>query len=315
MHPAVNKLVAPGQKRPGIWRGGILQVMITRKCDASCVHCTQGSNLAGRYAEMTVDEADEAFASLESYPGVVGLFGGNPAVHKDFDKICERMRARIPFEQRGLWSNRLFGKGAVARITFNPKHSNINVHLNSEAADEIRRDWPEASSYVKGEHEDSTHGAPFVALKDVEPDEEKRWALIAECDVSRWWSACIGTIPGRGLRGYFCELAYAQAALHCDDPDWPDVGSKIEPRWWDRPMSAFEAQVNLHCHSCGIPLRRPGQPAVTGSFEEFSPTHASIARPKTRGRQVHVVESIGVVERSGRPATEYLPGTTPKVKA
>jgi hypothetical protein len=263
---------------------------------------------------MTVDEADEAFASLETYTGVVGLFGGNPCVHKDFDKICERMRAHISFEARGLWSNRLFGKGSVARITFNPKHSNINVHLNSEAAEEFRKTWPEATSYIKGETQDSKHGAPFVALKDVEPDEEKRWAMIADCDVSRWWSACIGTIPGRGLRGYFCELAYAQAALHCDDPDWPDTGTVVSKEWWKQPMSAFEAQVNLHCHSCGIPLRRPGQNAITGTHEEFSDTHRSIARPKTRGRPVEFVTIGGMIQRGNRPSTEYLEGTTPRIK-
>src|SRR4051812_19150625 len=117
MHPAVNKLVAPGQRRPGIWRGGVCQIMITRACDLSCHSCTQGSNLAGRPAMMTVEQFEQACISLEGYFGVIGVFGGNPALHPDFDKICEVMRARVPFEQRGLWCNRLMGKGAHARIT------------------------------------------------------------------------------------------------------------------------------------------------------------------------------------------------------
>lgn len=313
MHPAVNKLVAPGQRRQGIWRNGVLQIHITRACNRACVHCTQGSNLAGKPAMMTVAEFERACQSLDQYWGVVGLFGGNPALHRDFEEICKIMKGYFPLEQRGIWCNDPVGKGAIMRSTFWPAHSNINVHLDSDAAAEFRRDWPEVSPYIKGETQDSLHGAPFVAIKDVVVDEEQRWAMIADCDVSRWWSACIGVVPGRGLRGYFCELAYAQAALHAVTPDaadWPDTGLEVKPGWWRQPMSAFEAQVNLHCHSCGIPLRRPGVQAIGGTREEFSETHRAIARPKTRGREVSFV-GVESLERSERPSTQYLPGVTP----
>jgi hypothetical protein len=320
MHPAVNKLTPPGKHRPGIWMNGILQIMIGRSCDYSCVHCTQGSNLGGKPALMKPDEFEQAVKSLEGYFGIIGCFGGNPCTSPYFGEICEILRAHVPFRQRGLWSNGLRGKGALARITFDPSHSNLNVHMNSEAHAEFLRDWPESAPYLKGLDRDSVHGAPFVAIKDVEPDEEKRWALIGDCDVSRWWSALIGVVPGRGLRAYFCELAYAQAALHASAPDaddWPDTGLEVVPGWWKRPMADFEAQVNLHCHSCGIPLRRPGKLAVSDSTlaEEFSETHAAIAKPKTKGRPVEFVSIGGMMERPERPSTEYLPGTTPKARA
>lgn len=307
---ALRKMVPPGQRRP-VWRGGIIQIMVTRACDLSCHHCTQGSNLAGKPAMMTVDEFDQALVSLEGYFGVIGVFGGNPALHPQFDKLCERMRARVPFAQRGLWCNHPRGKGGHMRITFNPAHSNLNVHLSAEAHAEFARDWPESTPYLKGLDRDSVHGPPFVAMKDVEPDEGKRWDMIAACDVNQFWSAAIGVVPGRGLRAYFCELAYAQAALHADDPEWPDVGTPVEPGWWRRPMASFETQVRQHCHACGIPLRRAGQLAVGGEKEEFSETHRSIARPKARDRAVELVQLGGVAVRPDRPATQYLPGVTP----
>jgi hypothetical protein len=149
------------------------------------------------------------------------------------------------------------------------------------------------------------------------PDEAERWRMIADCDVNKFWSALVGVVPGRGLRAYFCEIAYTQAAMHAtaDDADqWPDTGLPAEPGWWRRPMADFEAQVRQHCHACGIPLRRKGQLAIGGEREEFSATHAAIARPKVKTRTVDLVETIGVVSRPDRPATEYLPGTTPKVR-
>lgn len=310
---AIAQMIAPSQKRP-VWRGGVLQIMITRACDAACFSCTQGSNLAGKPVMMSPEEFETAVKSLEGYFGVVGIFGGNPTMHPEFNLLCEILRAYVPFDQRGLWCNNLRGKGEIVRSTFNPLHSNLNVHLNSEAYSEFARDWPECVPYIKGEKLDSKHSAPFVALKDHIDDEEERWDLIGACDVNQFWSALIGVVPGRGLRAYFCELAYAQAALHAtaeDAEDWPDTGLEVTPGWWRQPMAAFDAQVRLHCHACGIPMRRPGQYAIGGEFEEFSETHRAIAKPKVRDRPVQFVESIGRVERPDRPATEYLPGITP----
>jgi len=91
----------------------------------------------------------------------------------------------------------------------------------------------------------------------------------------------------------------------------PDTGLEVTPGWWRKSMEAFREQVEIHCHNCGIPLRRDGQLAMNGDREEFSRTHLHIAHPKTRGRPVAIVESIGTIERSERPATNYLPHTTP----
>lgn len=312
MHPEAYKLTPPSKKRPGIFRNGIIQIVLTRACTLSCHGCTQGSNLAGRPAIITLDDFEQAVASLAGYWGLVACFGGQPTLHPQFPDICRILRAYFPREQRGLWTNALNGHGAVCRETFDERQSNFNLHLSEEAAREFRRDWPEAVPYLKGLDQDSVHGSPWVAVKDVVPDEEERWKLIGACDISKWWSAALGPIPGRGLRAYACEIAYAQAALHADDPDWPDVGIVPTPGWWRQPIEAYEAQINQHCHACGIPLRRPGQFAIGGDHEEFSETHRYIARPKTRGRPVQIIESIGTVERPDRPATDYLPNTTPK---
>lgn len=309
-------MVPPSQRRPGIWLGGIVQVMVTRACDLSCHHCTQGSNLAGKPVMMTPEQFDQACYSLKDYFGVVGVFGGNPAMHPQFDELCRIMRARLPFERRGIWCNHPRGKGAHMRVTFNPKHSNLNVHLSDEAHAEFARDWPESAPYLKGLETDSVHGPPFVAMSDVIPDEAERWKLIGDCDINKHWSAMIGVFRGE-LRAWFCEIAGAQAMLHQDNPDWrgtgqpmPDTGLPVTLDWWRQPMAVFDHQAREHCHACGIPLRRPGQLAIGGEREEFSETHRWIARPKPKGREVEFV-GAGALSRPDRPATEYLAGVTP----
>lgn len=302
-HPLPPTMVSPRDRRPNVWLGGVLQIGITRACDKSCFGCTQGSNLGGKPAMMTPAQFETAVKSLAGYFGVVGVFGGNPCLNPHFEEICEILRAHVPFRRRGLWCNKLFGKGRIARATFNPAVSNLNVHMDREAYEEFRRDWPEAMPF--GLEEDSRHSPPFVAMQDVISDEAERWRLIGSCDVNQNWSAMIGLVRGE-LRGFFCEIAYAQAALHENDPDWPDTGVPVVPGWWDQPISAFDAQVRWHCHRCGIPLRGYGDLAVGGSKEQTSAIHLPIYRPKQKGRAVEVVTSRQQLGKPLEKATHYL---------
>ncbi len=141
---ALQRMVPPGKRRPGAYREGIIQIWVTRACDKACFGCTQGSNLAGRPGRITPEQFEEAVVSLKDYFGVVAMFGGNPCTHPQFEVLCEILCRHIPFHRRGLWSNNLLGKGSICRRTFDPTVSNINVHMDRRAAEEIRRDWPEA---------------------------------------------------------------------------------------------------------------------------------------------------------------------------
>lgn len=298
---ALKQMKSPRDKREGIWRNGVLQIWVTRACDKACYGCTQGSNLGGRPGMITVDQFEEACKSLTGYFGVVGMFGGNPCIHPNFAVLCEIMADYIPWEQRGIWTNNMLGKGAVVRHTFNPAISNINVHQDQKAYDEFKRDWPEA--HVKGMESDSRHSPPFVAMADVIPSEEERWELIANCDVNQRWSALIG-VSAYGLRGWFCELAGAQAMLH--GLDYPDTGCIIQPGWWNHPIDSFEEQVRFHCHRCGIPLRGHGALANGGPTEQVSKEHLHVYKPKTKGRIVEVIDAVYQLNGTVQRATDYI---------
>lgn len=304
IHPIPASMKSPRDIRPTVWSGGVLQIWVTRACDKSCFGCTQGSNLAGRPGMITPDQFETACQSLADYFGICGMFGGNPALHPQFPLLCEIMREYIPKERRGLWCNNINGHGRIAAATFNPAVSNLNVHKDRAAYDEFRRDWPQARPF--GLDEDSRHSPPYVALQDIIPDEAERWRLIGQCDVNQFWSAMICVFRGE-LRGYFCEIAGAQAMLHQHEPSYPDLGLPITPGWWNQPMSAFESQVRHHCMACGIPLRGYGELAVDGRVEQVSATHADIYRPKTSGREVQLVQIESELRRAPESrATDYV---------
>lgn len=303
---AISKMVSPQDRRPSIWREGVLQIWITRACDKSCFGCTQGSNLGGKPGMMTPAQFAVACDSLKDYFGVIGVFGGNPTISPYFDEICTIIRGRIPFAQRGLWSNHPKGKGKTCRVTFNPRVSNLNVHLDQEAHDEFARDWPESRPVLKGLVGDSRHSPVYVAMQDVIKDEDERWRLIGDCDINKYWSAMICVFRGE-LRAYFCEIAAAQAMLHQNEPNYPDLGLPVTPGWWKQGMEAFKEQVAYHCHRCGIPLRGYGSLAIHGETEQVSETHKDVYQPKTKGRLVQLVtDREQLSEQALQKATNYI---------
>jgi hypothetical protein len=316
-------MVAPGTPRPGKFRGGIIQIHLTRSCDKACFGCTQGSQLRSAPARfMSLENFDAACRSLKGYWGVVGIFGGNPALHPQFEMVCEILKSHVPYDRRGIWCNHPLGKGRKMASTFNPAISNLNVHLDHEAYRQFKRDWPECSPV--GLTQDSRHSPCYVSMTDLGVPEEERWELISRCDINQHWSAMIGEFRGQ-LRAWFCEVAGAQSILHQDEPDYPDTGldpnvqyehhtapgDRIEKtigKWWQLGMNHFAGQVRKHCHECGVPMRGHGELAQAGAAgkEQVSETHRAVFRPKQQSR---AVELVTVREQLGAPLgrmTHYL---------
>lgn len=281
----LQRMIAPGTKRPGKYRLGVIQIHVTRACDKACYACTQGSNLAGSVEFMSPEHFEQAVRSLGfgktidvttmhdrshgltvemplndgAYFGVVGVFGGNPALSPHFHAYCETLRRLVPFEQRGLWCNNpvTLDKAKEMARTFDPSVSNLNVHLDQDAWSMFKMGWPK--SQPVGLTVDSRHAPVHLAMKDVVTitcpicfgageigtghaginlncksckgtglvsDDDRIRELISTCDINQHWSAMVGVFRGE-LRAWFCEVAGAQAMLHQHEPDYPDTGVRI----------------------------------------------------------------------------------------
>ena len=264
---------------------------------------------------ITPEQFEQACISLKDYFGVVGMFGGCPPLSPYFPELCEILRRHIPWKQRGLWANNLRGHGAVCRETFNPSVSNLNVHLDRDAYDEMKRDWQECKPV--GLTEDSRHAPSHGSMMDldrlpsadkteaVENNEANRWKLIGNCMVNQRWSAMIAVVRGN-LRGYFCEIAAAQAMLKERDESWPDLGHEVRPGWWNKPMAAFEDQARWHCHRCMVPVEGYGDLAIGGTTEQTTNEYADIYRPKVKGREVQVVTDLVQIGGTAGKFTDYI---------
>ena len=308
----LDKMKSPGAARPHIWRGSVLQIKITNACDLDCVNCSVAVGLAKKLKKtfiMPPDSFRTALRSLKGYDGVIGVFGGNPLLHPKFEEICDIFREEVPDkDQRGLWSNNLFGKAKLCRDVFCGPHSNINVHESQEAWDELQRDWPEATRLRSGLTDPSMHGPIFGSMMDLGMTEEQMWEKVSTCYVNQTWSAEITMVDGV-LSGYFCEIAATMAEISGDSSEGVDV----VPGWWKRPMGEFRHQVNSYCTRCLIPMNPRKVDAKSDSAEEYTATWAPILAT-IKGRPMKQVDSMNEIE-GGEPATKYLPvgvGTFPR---
>lgn len=326
---AITRMVSPGMRRLGKPAGGVIQICITSSCNLACFNCTQASQLSRRKWFMSPEQFEQAVESLAGYFGTVGVFGGNPCLHKDFVGLCEILRKYFPKDQCGLWSNNPINveNAQAARITFNPTVSNLNVHLDRDAFNLFRQHWPEARPF--GLHDDSRHSPPFVAMRDVlrkqcpecnglkgesidtggvnpwgAPTPEE-WVKCGTCngtgqvyDEARAWELISRCPINAHWSAMLCVVEGKLSAFFCEiagamamlHPEWPNHGVDPRPGWWKKPMQEFSEQVRTYCHSCGVPMQGRGELAqAKEGKEQTSKMHTDVYKPKRVGRRVELV--------------------------
>jgi hypothetical protein len=275
---------------------GVIQIDVTNACDIyHCSNCTRMLQHHKNKFYMSVKNFRIAVESLREYPGVVGMFGGNPCVHPAFESLCDIMREVMPDKsRRGLWTNRIFYHGEIVRRTFG--YQNLNVHQSAVAIAEIQAAMP--GRKIWGTDSPSMHAPILVAIKDIIPDKAARRSVIETCDINLKWSGCITQLPhvNNELRCYFCEVAAAFDHVYQEDNGLP-----VTYGWWRRPIADYEHQIERWCNSCGVPLRMNGHLDVDIT-DDYSATHAGLFGSKRRLGVSHVT----VNGQSVKPPTKYL---------
>lgn len=287
---------------------GVIQIITTNRCDLlTCSNCTQMMTHQKSRFYMPPDLFREAVRSLQGYTGVIGVFGGNPCVHPQFDELARIMREEVPNrKQRGLWSNNINGHGKVIRETFG--YFNFNVHGNPVHAEEIER---EVMAYLKPDidavratmqvwgfdpHVRQSHHSPVLtAVKDVVKDEAEMWRLIEDCDINKHWSGAI-TMRGDNLRCYFCEVAAAFDNVYREDNGLP-----VTNGWWRQPIEAYANQIKRWCPNCGVPLKMSGH-RDNEKTDDYSLTHAELFVKGKRLNQLHTSRD----QAKTKEVTDYM---------
>ena len=204
-----------------------VQIEITNFCRNSCSNCTRFCGHFKKPYFMDFDTFKKAVDSMQGFPNMIGLMGGEPLLHPHFEEFCEYLGSKVSPERCGLWTCFPEGKEHYREIickTFK------NIFLNDHSRDDI------------------FHAPVLVAANELMRDKLYMWYLIDHCWLQRSWSASINP---RGA--FFCECAAAMSMLFNFEKGWA-----VEPGWWKRTPKDFVSQMETYCPRCGMamPLER-----------------------------------------------------------
>ncbi len=229
-----------------------IQIEITNACVLSCANCTRfvGHHLKPYF--MPFDQFRDAVDSMEGYPYMTGIMGGEPLLHPEFEKMCDYAVSKLGRRHLGLWT--CFPKG-YERYREVICRSFDHIFLNDHTRTDIY------------------HHPFLVAAEEMIPHAGRMFLMINECWAQVSWSASINP---RGA--FFCEIAAALSMLFDLGKGW-----KVEKEWWMRTVKDYTSQIEQFCPKCGgaMPLKRRKS---TDDFDDISP--GNLKRLKGRSRKI-----------------------------
>ena len=258
----------------------IIQIEITNACPKRCSNCTRFCGHHVKPYFMDFETFKKAVDSMKGFKGIVGIMGGEPTIHPEFDKFVRYYRDNFGYDdfstacyeptsnfvnhilannyhidysnQRGLWTSvtsKYYEHFELIQDTFG--YQLVNDHSNP-----------------------SMHETLMVTRKEVGiPDDE--WIKLRDnCWIQNLWSA---SITPKGA--FFCEVAAALDTLFDGPGGWP-----IEPGWWKRKPADFADQLHW-CEMCSAALPMPKRDA-NEEIDDVSPVWAEklvqIESPKAK---------------------------------
>jgi len=214
-----------------IWEAWFCQIDITNVCWKDCIYCSRFNRHIRKDQNffMSLGVLEKALMSLEGWPTRIGIIGGEPTLHPQFEKICQLLKSFCPRSSFGLWTTggkryRKFKKLIDETFAF-VAYNEHNEHQRNICK----------------------HQPITMAIQDIIEEEEYKEKLIDDCWVQKTWCPTIGP---KGA--FFCEVAYAIDTI-LDGPG----GYPIEKDWWKKTPEQFRDQVDKYCKHCGMAVPSP----------------------------------------------------------
>lgn len=231
----------------------IAQIDVTTRCAFQCSGCTR---MIGHVPvrDMDLETFKRAVDSLEGFPGMIGVIGGEPLLWPHFEEATEylvaktggRASRRAPANQPivnltdFLLSN--YGNIGVKRGVFTSLPPNTIQHW-----EQIVESYPFIGFNT---HENAgLHQQFLIAGNELPISKERRLELIKDCWVNKFWSC---SITPQGC--WPCEVMGTLA--HAFEGPGPKQGWSIEKDWWKRPVSEW-SEMCKWCDICGAAMDVP----------------------------------------------------------
>ncbi len=275
----------------------IIQIDVTNACVHTCSNC---SRMCGHHKKpffMDFETFKKAVDSLEGYEGTIGIMGGEPTIHPDFERFTRYLASKYPkkegtsclieptddfirnlkFEEQCVTEKYQEKAGSNARVTGPGLWSSI-ISKYGEYYELIQDSF--AYQCVNDHSISCYHQPVMVCRKDLGVSDKEWIGLRDNCWMQMNWSA---SITPKGA--FFCEVAAALDMLFDGPGGWP-----IEPGWWKRKPEDFAGQLHW-CEWCGLALEtrsRDANEGIDDVSETFLERLKTVDSPKLRKGLVNV---------------------------
>ncbi|MBP3421798.1 MAG: hypothetical protein J6K37_05960 [Lachnospiraceae bacterium] len=308
-----------------------IQIDITNACNKRCSNCTRFCGNHKKSFFMNFDTFKRAIDSLEGYNGVIGIMGGEPTLHPEFERFVSYIRDKFG-EYRG--DNRLIYPQKEFIKEIRRREFESHVYRKGEDGTGNNRACGNFKMYGPGlwsnmgatyrqyyeliqdsfnvqflnDHINASYHQPgLFARKDLEIADDEWIKLRDKCWIQNEWSA---TITPKGA--FFCEIAGALDMLFDGPGGW-----KIEPGWWKRKPEEFGEQLHW-CELCGFALNTFMRDAEE-EMDDVSPTLYNMLKqidsPKLKAGKINLVKiENGVIAEESKAPGKHFSAAQPYIE-
>lgn len=229
---------------------GIIEIDITNARVHQCANCTRFCGHHKKHSFMSFDMFKKAIDSLEDWEGMIGIIGGEPTLHPEFERFLDylkekRVKRTETLTRKPIYDMQMYSMACLTSII------NHKTVLLSALAPSYYKHFEiineTFSRQLVNDHSNvCEHQALLMPRKELGiPDEE--WEKKRDaCWIQNSWSA---TITPKGA--FFCEVAGALDMLFDGPGGW-----KIEKGWIEKTPKDFSDQLHW-CELCSACLDVP----------------------------------------------------------
>ncbi len=282
-----------------------IQIDITNACIHQCSNCTRFCGHHRKPFFMDMETFQRAVDSLEEFPRCIGMMGGEPTLHPQFEQMARYLASKHPSRHQMLdtrkpiadFSRYIYDKNYILDESLNER---CGPGLWTSMVEPYYRHFEliqDIFSFqnINDHQNESLHQPLLVSRKDLGISDSDWYPLRDQCWIQNSWSA---TITPKGA--FFCEVAGALDMLFDGPGGW-----KIEPGWWKRTPDEFGDQLRW-CEICGGALFNRGR-LSTEEIDDVSPTVYELLKkqgsPKLKKGRVSLFGSKDIRKGEAMPET------------
>lgn len=271
----------------------IIQIDITNACTHQCSNCTRFCGHHQKPFFMDFETFKKAVDSLADFPGMVGMMGGEPTLHPDFERLATHFAARCG--PQGKLHN---AREPIADFNIHKMEKLSDLHVKRGLWTSLGKKYYQHFELIQdvfeyqcvNDHQNAgLHQALLITRKELGIPDDEWIKLRDDCWIQKYWSA---SVTPKGA--FFCEVAGALDMLFDGPGGWP-----IEPGWWQRTPDQFGDQLQW-CELCSAALNVPRTQADL-ERDDVSPLLLERLRqadsPKLRRGQVKTFDAANYAPR------------------